>query len=52
MDWEEGDTEVNGAWDVETDTIAIGKWLRAKQKRWVFLHELIHAIIDYRDQYD
>jgi Zn-dependent peptidase ImmA (M78 family) len=43
---------VRGLWDLDQDTIFIGKWLPKRTQRRVLLHELIHACIDYRDLYD
>lgn len=43
---------IEGFWDVDTDTIAVGKWLPRRVQRWVLVHELVHACIDLRDRYD
>jgi Zn-dependent peptidase ImmA (M78 family) len=52
-DPQEGRGEIiEGFWDIETDTIAIGKWLPRRVQRWVLVHELVHACIDLRDRYD
>jgi Zn-dependent peptidase ImmA (M78 family) len=38
-----------GMWVDEDDTIYLGKWLSAKRKREVLFHELVHAVLDYRE---
>ncbi len=49
-DCDDGDVTPEGLWDVELDTVYIGRWLSAKRKREVLFHELTHAMIDYREQ--
>lgn len=46
---EAGDPTPEGMWDDDLDTIFLGKWLSAKRKREVLFHELVHAVMDYRE---
>jgi Zn-dependent peptidase ImmA (M78 family) len=45
----EEDSTPEGVWDYDQDTIFIGRWLSPKRKREVLFHELVHAMIDYRE---
>jgi len=52
---EEADCEAweatpEGLWDTEEETVYVGKWLSAKRKREVLMHELAHACLDWRDE--
>lgn len=49
-DYEVGEPTAEGLWDVDTDSVYIGRWLTAQRKREVLFHELTHAMIDYREQ--
>jgi Zn-dependent peptidase ImmA (M78 family) len=52
-DCHEGEAPPDGLWDCEDETIYIGKWLPAKEKRIVLFHEVCHAVNDaqYFDRY-
>lgn len=41
-----------GLWDPEMETIYIAKWITRQEQRWALLHEIGHAVLDYRDYYD
>jgi Zn-dependent peptidase ImmA (M78 family) len=47
---EDDEPTPEGLWDVDTDTVFVGKWLRSKRKREVMMHELAHACLDWRDE--
>jgi len=46
---EDDDPTPEGMWCDEHDTVFLGRWLSAKRKREVLFHELVHAMIDFRE---
>lgn len=52
-DCDEDETPPDGLWSCEDETIYIGAWLPAKEKRIVLFHEIVHAANDaqYFDRY-
>lgn len=42
----------HGLWDPEEETIYLGKWVSKQTQRWALLHEIGHAVLDFRDYYD
>lgn len=48
-DCEADEPTPEGLWDYGEDTVWVGRWLSAKRKREVLFHELVHAMIDYRE---
>jgi Zn-dependent peptidase ImmA (M78 family) len=48
-DCDDDDPTPEGMWDYSEDTVYVGRWLSAKRKREVLFHELVHAMIDYRE---
>ena len=47
---EDDEATPEGLWDTETETVFVGKWLNAKRRREVLMHELAHACLDWRDE--
>lgn len=47
---EDDESTPEGLWDTEEDTVFVGKWLPAKRRREVLMHELAHACLDWRDE--
>ena len=47
---EDDEPTPEGLWDTDSDTVYIGRWLSAKRKREVLMHELAHACLDWRDE--
>lgn len=45
MEGEHGDSD--GCWDVDTHTIYIGKHLSLARQKYIFRHELVHAVNDW-----
>lgn len=40
--------DVHGCWDVETRTVWIDRALGEPEQRYVFTHELMHALADFQ----